>query len=207
MANRTKKDAQQPKPAKEKAAKAPKSAKSAKAHNTAAAGDQRTEDQIRQGFIHHRQAWNVMTAKQKALDKQWTDTKAALKSDGYKVIQMQIADDLAGSPKAEAKVHAAVKDRLQVARWIGHPMGKNLDQFDLFAQPDRTPAVDRAHDQGKQAAMEGKRASPPYDPSVPQHQEWLKGFHSVQDARVRDGIKPVEAAGWGDRDPSRPLDA
>jgi hypothetical protein len=155
-----------------------------------------------------------MTARQKALDKQWTDVKAALKADGYKVIQMQVADDLSGSPKQEAKVQVAVHDRLQVARWVGHPMGKQLD---LFAQPDRTPAVDRAYDEGKQAFMEDKRATPPYAPGTPQYTRWLLGYHDAQDARVRGGLKPLEdqgqedgdddTSGWGESDPARPLDA
>jgi hypothetical protein len=200
-----------------KAAGTPKAARAAKRHNTAAESDQRTEDQIRAGFLHHRQAWTQMTARQKALDKQWTDVKAALKADGYKVIQMQVADDLAGSPKQEAKVHAAVRDRLQVARWVGHPMGAQLD---LFAQPDRTPATDKAYDEGKQAFMEDKRATPPYAPGVPQYTQWLSGYHDAQDARVRGGLKPIhpedpdaenfddsDSAGWGESDPARPLDA
>lgn len=193
-------------------AKLGKSAKK-KAHNTAAANDQRNDDQIRAGFNQHRQAWVQLTAKQKTLDKLWTDAKAALKADGYKVIQMQIADDLAGSPKQEAKVHVAVQDRLQVAKWIGHPLGAQLD---LFAQPDRTPAVDRAYDLGKQAFMENQPAKPPYDSSTPQYAKWLEGHSDAQSAALKKGIKPLETEdpatppGWGasrQRDPSRPLDA
>jgi hypothetical protein len=218
MAKRAKKngaDAPMGKPRRERPPKvpgAPKTARAAKQHNTAAESDQRTEDQIRAGFLHHRQAWNQMTARQKALDKQWTDVKAALKADGYKVLHMQVADDLAGSPKQEARVHAAVHDRLQVARWVGHPMGQQLD---LFSQPDRTPATDRAYDEGKQAFMEDQRATPPYAPGVPQYTQWLQGYHDAQDARVRGGLKPLEdeeqddddTNGWGDSDPARPLDA
>ncbi len=193
-----------------KAGKPPKAARAAKKHNSAAESDQRTEDQIRAGFLHHRQAWNNMMAKQKAIDSQWTDCKAALKADGYKIIHMQIADDLSGSPKAEAKVHAAVRDRLQVAQWVGHPMGAQLD---LFAQPDRTPATDRAYDEGKQAFMEDKRATPPYAPGVPQYTQWLSGYHDAQDARVRGGLRMLEdkeqedGDDWGESDPARPLDA
>ena len=197
-----------------KAVNPPKAERAAKEHNSAAESDQRTEDQIRAGFLHHRQAWNQMVARQKALDKQWTDVKSALKADGYKMLHMQIADDLSGLPKQEAKVHAAVNDRLQVARWVGHPMGAQLD---LFAQPDRTPATDRSYDEGKQAFMENARATPPYAPGIPQYTRWLMGYHDAQDSRVRGGFRPLEdeeqedgdddASGWGDSDPGRPLDA
>ncbi len=196
--------------------KAPKAAKAGKGHNKPPAGP--NPDDIREAFLVHRGTWNQLTAAQKALDKRWTDAKAALKADGYKVIHMQIADDLAGSPKQEAKVHAAVHDRLQVAQWVGHPMGAQLD---LFAQPNRTPAVDRARDEGKQASMENKPCKPSYDPSTPQYQSYMEGYQEDQ-ARIASGIKPLEAddseddgfgdtaeaSGWGaSRDPARPLNS
>jgi hypothetical protein len=88
-------------------------------------------------------------------------------------------------------------------------------QLDLFAQPDRTPAVEKAYDEGKQAFFENKRATPPYAPGVPQYTQWLEGYHNAQDARVRGGLKPLEDeeqedgddTGWGEIDPARPLDA
>lgn len=198
-------------------AKAP-SARPGKGHNQPP--PDRNADNIREAFLVHRGTWNQLTAAQKALDKRWTDAKAALKADGYKVLHMQIADDLSGSPKQEAKVHAAVHDRLQVAQWVGHPLGSQLD---LFAQPDRTPAVDRARDEGKQASMENKPCKPSYDPSTPQYQAYMEGYQEDQ-ARIASGIKPLEDggeddgfgdpadeaddAGWGksrQRDPARPL--
>ncbi len=202
--------------------KTPKTAKAGKSpgkgHNQPPAGP--NPDDIREAFLVHRGTWNQLTAAQKALDKRWTDCKAALKADGYKVIHMQIADDLSGSPKQEAKVHVAVHDRLQVAQWVGHPMGAQLD---LFAQPDRTPAVDRARDQGRQASMENKPCKPDYDPSTPQYQSYMEGYQEDQ-ARIASGIQPLkaddgdeddgfgdtgaEASGWGaSRDPARPLNS
>lgn len=197
-----------PKPEKD-----PKPAKAAKAHNTAAVSDKRSKDEIKQNFLHHWGVWKRVSAKQKLLDKEWTETKAALKADGHKVGQMQIADDLHGSPKSEAKVHAAVHDRIHVADMTDHPMGQ---QMDLFNQPDRTPAVDRAAAQGKRDFMENKAAKPPYDPSTPQYASYMKAYGDTQSAALKKGIKPLETEdpatppGWGasrQRDPSRPLDA
>lgn len=208
------------KPKAAKAAKAPKAkAKAVKpglGHNS-----ERSADAIRSGFNSHRSIWVRLTAEQKAIDRKWTDAKAALKADGYKVLHMQIADDLAGSPKQEAKVHSAVHDRLQVAQWVGHPLGAQLD---LFSQPDRTPAVDRAYDEGKQASMENKPRQPPYDPGVPQYQRWLEGYADHQ-STLAAGFKPLteradepgeggddgfgdEPEGWGGQgDPARPLNS
>ena len=139
----------------------PKKEKAAKANG--AAGHNQAEDAIRENFLQHRGVWNQLTAKQKLLDKQWQDAKAALKADGHKVVQMKIADALSGSARAEARVYGEVEDRLKVARYIGHKLGA---QYDLFAQPDRTPAVDVARDQGKQASMENEPKKPPYGMSV-----------------------------------------
>lgn len=194
------------KPRKEpKAAKAPKAAR-AKAHNAAAVNDQRSKDQVRENFLHHWGIWKRVSAKQKLLDKEWTQTKAALKADGHKVLQMHIADDLHDTPKSEAKVHTAVHDRILVADMTGHPMGRQLD---LFTQPDRTPAADRAYDEGKQASMENKPRKPPYDTSVPQYQRWLEGYQDHQSA-LSKGFKPLtekakDNDGWGESDPARPL--
>jgi hypothetical protein len=196
MANRTKKDAQQPKPPQEKAAKAPKAAKAAPGHNEA--GD----DERRALFLSDvAKRKKLLEAKDAAVAALRNNAKS-IKADGFTVAQVDTAIHLQ-TPYGEAAIREKMADQIQAAVWVGSPIGTQFS-FDLI---DRTPAVERAFDEGKLSAMEGKRASPPYDPSVPQHQEWLKGFHSVQDARVRDGIKPVEAGGWGDRDPSRPLDA
>jgi hypothetical protein len=190
------KDGQDVPMGKPKRGRPPNPAKAAPGHNEA--GD----DERRALFLNH-------VAKRKRLLENKDTAVAALRNDAktiradtFTVAQVDFAIKLQ-TPEGEGSAREKLSDEIQAAKWAGSPIGTQFS-FDLI---DRTPAVDRAHDEGKRAAMEGKRASPPYDPSVPQHQEWLRGFHSVQDARVREGIKPVEAAGWGDRDPSRPLDA
>lgn len=156
----------------------------------------RTDDEIRASFNQHRTSWNNWKAKQAVVDKIELDTKAALKADGFTVKQMQIADDLL-TLKGEKKITTEVTDRLKVARWIGHPMGA---QMDLFEQPDRTPSVDRAYDQGKQASMENQPRKPPYAPDLPQYQSWMDGYNADQE-RLAGGIKqkPVD----GDETTSR----
>lgn len=192
-----------------KAAKAPKAPRMPKTKANApgaaavqAAGpghnsDKRTEDEIREGFLQHRTAWTHYKAKLAVVEKLGKDVKADLKADGYKVIQMQIADDLAGSPKAEAKIQMQVEDRLQVARWIGHPMGSQLD---LFSQPDRTPAVDRSFDAGLQASMENKPRKAPHSPETPQAASWYAGYDKHQ-GELHKGFKAPkpDANGGGEK--------
>jgi len=70
-------------------------------------------------FQHHRDIWNSWKAKQRALDEIYTKITAALKSDGFLVLDMKIADDLSGSPKQEQKVRVAVERRLKAAGMVG----------------------------------------------------------------------------------------
>ena len=104
------------------------------------------------------------------------DVVSALKADGFTKKQMQIADDL-GTVKGAVKIETEVSDRLKVARWIGHALGA---QMDLFEQPDRTPAVDIAYDEGKRASMTNARAKPDYAPSSPQYAWYMAGYHDHQ---------------------------
>jgi hypothetical protein len=195
------------KPAKTKAPKAmpaPKTKRSAPGaaavqdgmeHNSK---DARTADEIQKGFLQHRQEWNRWMAKAKVLGKLEKEVKANLKSDGYTVKQMQIADQLLGSPQAEAKVQGEVTDRLQVAQWVGHPMGA---QMDLFAQPDRTPAVDRARAAGKIASMEDKPRKPPHSPETEQAAAWYAGYDAHQHD-LHKGFKKTKPDGNGSKEPA-----
>lgn len=133
---------------------------------------------MQEGFLQHRTAWISWQGKVAAVEEIGRDVKAALKADGYTVKQMQIADQLAGKAKAEAKVVAEVKDRLQVARWIGHPMGAQLD---LFEQPDRTPITDRAFDAGKIASMNNQPRKPPHAPDTEAYRSWMAGYNNHQE--------------------------
>ena len=72
-------------------------------------------------------------------------------------------------------------------------------QLQLFIEPDRTPAVDIAYEQGIQDAMDAKSAISPYDPSVPQHTEYLRGYSDEQERRMRKGFKQLEPEAEDDR--------
>lgn len=185
-------------PKKPRAPKTKATAPGAKAVQAASPGpghnskDRRTENEIRQGFLDHRKLWIAWQAKVKVLEETEKKVKSDLKADGYTVGQMKIADALAGSPKAMAKVQGEVRDRLQVARWIGHAMGNQLDMFD---QPDRTPAVDRSYDAGWQASAENEPCKPPHSPETEQARTWIKGYQAHQ-AELSAGFKaPAEPAG------------
>lgn len=160
-------------------------------------GSKLTPDEERQLFLRHRTTWNEYQAKLKVVEKIGIDVKAALKADGFKVGQMVIADQLT-TVKGEAKVVGEVSDRLKVARWIGHAMG---NQLDLFEQPDRTPSVDRAFDEGKQSSMENKPRKSPYAAELEQSRTWYAGYDKHQET-LQGGV----GRGNGDA-PTDPKDA
>lgn len=165
-------------------------------HNSGAAS-RLTADQERDLFLRHRGTWNNLTGRQKALDEQWASCKSALKADGFKVVHMNIADSLI-NPKGEKKVHAEVRDRLWVARMIGHAMGRQYDLFENPPAPDAAAAIERARIAGRQASVDNQPARPPHSPETPEYTAWMNGWHDHQEELLR-GFKPLprEAAAAG----------
>jgi hypothetical protein len=111
-----------------------------------------------------------------------------IKADGFTVRQIQLAIQL-DSPEGEAEFKALIANDLLAAQYAGAPIGSQLQ---LFLEPDRTPAVDMAADEGTKDAMEHKVAKPGYDPSTPQHKSYLEAYHAEQERQIKAGIKPTE---------------
>lgn len=86
---------------------------------------------------------------------------------------------------------AKIARQLKIAKFIGSDLGAQLD---MFMEPSRVPAVDRAAEEGQRDSMEGKTASPSYDPSTPQYRSYMDAYHADQEKRIKSGIKPTEAA-------------
>src|SRR5882672_26443 len=198
--------------------KAARAAKSAAATGTGGNGrdlhlgdNGGNQEAIRASFLQNNKRVISVEAEWAIVDKKRREVYADAKSDGFHKKQFQIAAALVASPKKEAKVVGEVKDRLQVARWIGHAMGKRIDlnQLDLFA-PDKPAGdpVQAAYEDGERAGLEGVTANGPGQYSAAElAQAWLSGHHKGQDT-LHKGIKPLEektdngnvvdpAAGWG----------
>ncbi len=112
-----------------------------------------------------------------------------IKSDGFSMRQIKLAIQLE-SPEGEADFRALVANDLLAAQYAGAPIGSQLS---LFLEPDRTPAVDMAADEGQRDAMENKVAKPGYDPSTPQHRTYMEAYHAEQARQVKSGIKPLNS--------------
>lgn len=140
-------------------------------------------------FLHHlpkvkaaREAVKTATAKLRNLYKE-------AKADNFTKADFDYAFDIE-TPEKETGTKATIARRLLIAKFMGSDLGAQLD---LFAEPDRTPAVDRAFEEGRTASMQGQPAQPGYDPSTPQYASYLDGFHSHQKILLEKGIKPLKA--------------
>lgn len=107
-----------------------------------------------------------------------------IKADGFTMRQIKLAIQLE-TPEGEADFKALIANDLLAAQYAGAPIGSQLS---LFIEPDRTPAVDMAADEGQRDSLEGKPAKPGYAPSTPQHQSYMDAYHAETERRVKDGI-------------------
>lgn len=76
-----------------------------------------------------------------------------------------------------------------VAEMLNHQIWTQPDMLDGV---DRTPAVDKAAEDGLMAGMEGQQCKPPYAPGSEQEQKWVAQWHRGQEIKIEKGIKPLE---------------
>lgn len=148
-----------------------------------------TVDRDRQRLaIAHRDAFVTAQAQAKKAAKRLRDLAKTVKADGFTMKQIKIMAELA-TPEGEAAVKLSVMQTLEAAKWSNSPLGAQLD---LFGDPDRTPAVDMAFEEGIADAMASKPANPGYAPSLPQHARYMEGYHEEQARQVQKGIKKLD---------------
>lgn len=150
-------------------------------------------DAVRTSFLQLRRQWTAAIDDVKDAKDALKEIIGALKSEGFTERQMKIAAAMDASPQKAAKIAGEIKDRLQVARWIGHSMGKKIDlkQFDLFDDKPTGDPVQAAYEDGERAGLEGQTGNPPSQYSAADlSQAWLAGHHKGQDANMK-GIKPL----------------
>jgi len=144
-----------------------------------------SDDEQRALFLRDKDALKSARAKVRSATAEVRNVCKRIKSDGFKVLQVEVAIALENE-HGEAEQRAEIAMRLQAAKWLGLALGHQLS---LFGEPDRTPAVDRAFEDGKTAGLEGQRRQPPYSPEVPQHDAWMNGYYEGQEALGRKGFK------------------
>lgn len=108
------------------------------------------------------------------------------KSDGFLKVDFDDAFQMQGAD-GQKKAKAAIARRLTIARYLGLELGQSLDLF-LDTEAGKEETENRSFETGKQHAMESKTA----DATGFDEQEYLKGYHSVTEQRVKEGIKEPE---------------
>lgn len=137
------------------------------------------EQQAALGF-QHKKAYEAALAVKKTADASFKNVcklaKAEMGDDAVDTIKDMIA---AETEEGEAKLKARIERALKAARWMAVPLGA---QSELFAEPDRMPAVDRARAEGKRDGMAGKTLKSPYDQTLPQNEAYHEGWQEGQKA-------------------------
>jgi hypothetical protein len=155
-----------------------------------AAGGNTMDPQTRAIFLSDKEKYAKAIERQKKAGDAVREIKQTINADGFSVRQIQVAIQLE-TPEGEAEFRMRMADDLLAAQYAGAAIGSQLQLF--LDDRDRTPLADRAFEDGVQAAMAGKQAKPPYDPSTEAFIRFLDGFHSVTENMVKAGIKPISS--------------
>jgi hypothetical protein len=179
-----------PRKPRETKAKAAPDAKAADRTN-----EPKADPELRALAISHRDKYSKLKER---LGKAQSDMRAfgkEVKQDGFTLRQIKLMVELS-TPEGEQAWRMTIANDLIAAQYQGAAIGQQLA---LFLEPDRTPAVDIAYDQGVFDCVEGKTAKSPYAPSVPQTQSYLKGYADEQERRLKGGIKKLDPEQQADR--------
>lgn len=142
-----------------------------------------SDDQRQALFFQHRREYQTAEDAKKKADADFKNVCKRIKSEGTSVRKIKLARQLE-TVEGEAAIKAEIAEMIEAVRWTGGGV-----QLAMFDEPDRTPAVDRAFEEGKRACMQNAPRKPPYEPSVPQYSKWLEGFSVGQDVLMQ-GFKP-----------------
>lgn len=138
-----------------------------------------TDDEERALLLQHKKRYEASLAAKKAADADFKNTCKKAKAECGKDAVANIKDAIAfEAPGGQGAFNEEIARKHKVARWMGLPVGASPRFFDDF---DGRPAVDIAYDNGKNAGMSGEIAKPPHDPSMPQYQRWMEGWHDGQE--------------------------
>lgn len=150
-----------------------------------------TEDEMRVLLYGHKAKLDAIEAKMTALKSEKRAAEDLAKSEYGKGAVKDIKElRLLEMANSDAALRADLEHRAKLARWANLPIGTQVS----FSDFDGTPAEDVARELGKTAGLKGTPLKPPYDPSVPQYQAWIGGWHTGQEVAMsdwREKLKPT----------------
>lgn len=138
-----------------------------------------TDDEQRALLLQHKKSYEASLAVKKKADADFKNTCKRAKAECGKDAVADIKEAIAlEAPGGKMELEAKIARQHRIARWMGLPVGAEPIMFEM---QDRRPATDIAYDNGKAAGMAGDDMRSPHDPSVPQYQRWLEGWHDGQE--------------------------
>lgn len=170
-----------------------------------AAGNNSVDPKMRELFLANKRDVDAAHEAQKKATARLRNALKKAKGDGFEKLHFDIARQLE-TPEGEAAYTERLRKELTAAQYVGSTIG---NQLDLFGQPDRTDATERAYDEGQKASMENKPAKPGYAPATAQYESYMKGFHDHQAGIAKGfqstdkGAKPATEAARAGRKPPR----
>lgn len=142
-----------------------------------------TDDDLKALAIQNRPFYEAALDKKKKADKALKDVGKTIKADlgdqGLAIIKAMIELD---TPEGEARVKAKLRAQATALAWTSNQLGTQI-LMDLDT-PDRTPAADRAYDEGKTASMANKPRKPSYAPETEQYRRYMAGYDADQTVRA-----------------------
>lgn len=159
-------------------------------HNSGEPQIELTEEERRARLIRGVKEIEDLTDQLKPIQDKIKDVKKFLKGIGFDKFEVDYAMRLKRVDETEELDRRRREAR--VAQWFNHPIGM---QPDLFSdEPDRTPSVDKAYEDGKIAGMEGLTCAPPTHLGQEQNQRWIEGWGDGQELIAVKGFKPLSDA-------------
>jgi hypothetical protein len=155
---------------------------------TKAAGSNSVDPEKRALFLSDKEAFHKASVRLKKAQAAVRTLGKTIKADGFSLRQVKLAIQLE-TPEGEAEFKSSVANDLLAAQYVGAAIGSQLS---MFMEPDRTPAVDVAADEGQKDAIEHKAAKPKYDPSTPQFKSYMEAYAAEQGRQVKAGIGKLE---------------
>jgi len=149
-----------------------------------------TEEERRAQLINGVKQIEDLTDQLKPIKDKIAEVKKHLKTIGFEKFEVDYALRIKKVDETEELDRRRREAR--VAAWFNHPIGT---QPDLFSdEPDRTPSVDKAYEDGKIAGMEGRTCSPPSHLGQEQNQQWIRGWGDGQELLAVKGFSPLSDA-------------
>jgi len=127
-------------------------------------------------FFHH---LNPIVAQAAAVQREREELnrlRKLAKADGFKLALIDEAMRM-NDIEDDSIIVDEMKEWMQIAAWMGLPVGQ---QIDLFSEPDRTPLTDAAFAAGRTAGLLARDPKPPHEESTEAGQAWMRGWHEGQ---------------------------